>query len=398
MPIRRALDALGPAPRTDGQRGAARMAAGGRRAWHDSRGTDHVVWCRRRHGRDPVWLDQPTRWWCRCCHHAGPDATVPFLNNLLPIRGWHGELPVGWWQPPAAVESRLAAAWKRSAWPYPTVASCATARPTWCWWAGQEPVRLPVAQGARHQLDGPLLRWLGLTEPAMRELILLRHAHAGRPARPVRPGPPLSRRPRRGRGRGGGLPTSARARLRLCSPARRTRETTETVLSVLGHVDQRLKSASTRPPPAPRLGLIEATAMDRLLLVGHNPGLSGWWRCSAAASPPVPGMPPAGIAVLEFADGPVEPVPPPVRLLVAVTARAGCWACLLPPAGPGRGGGGQVQRSARPRRSASPAHPLGQHRRAASAWRGRWRCRRQWQVRMGWMSPVEIVGHPRYTR
>ena len=147
----------------------------------------------------------------------------------------------------------------------------------------------------------------------MRELILLRHAHA-EPAlagqsdldRPLSPD--------------GHAEAEAAARWLagqrlvpdcvLCSPARRTRETLETVLSVLGYVDQRLENQVYEATPGTLAGLLDGyREVDRVLLVGHNPGLERLVALlHSGQSTEFRGMPPAGIAVLEFAaEGPVDP-------------------------------------------------------------------------------------------
>src|SRR5690606_3196816 len=172
----------------------------------------------------------------------------------------------------------------------------------------------------------------------MRELILLRHAHA----EPALAGQSDLDRPLSPDGRaeaGAAARWLAEQRLVpdcvLCSPARRTRETLETVLSVLGYVDQRLEQRIYEATPGtlaslldghreqdPRRGrrIQEGTpaarasrldgqrAQDRRLLVGHNPGLERLVALlHSGASSEFRGMPPAGIAALEFAsEGPVE--------------------------------------------------------------------------------------------
>lgn len=96
----------------------------------------------------------------------------------------------------------------------------------------------------------------------------------------------------------------------LCSPARRTRETLEAVLRGIGFVEQRLADAIYEATPGTLAELVdEHREMDRLMLVGHNPGLE---RLAAllhsGQSGDYRGMPPGSIAVLEFAgDGGVEP-------------------------------------------------------------------------------------------
>ncbi|MCD9028028.1 histidine phosphatase family protein [Luteimonas sp. BDR2-5] len=142
----------------------------------------------------------------------------------------------------------------------------------------------------------------------MRELILLRHAHAD----PALPGQSDLDRPLSAEGLAEA--ESAGRWLRdkglvpdcvLCSPARRTRETLEAVLGIVGYVDQRLDERIYEATS----GTLAALADDhrevgRLLLVGHNPGLE---RLAAlmhsGQSGDYRGMPPAGIAVLTLRDG-----------------------------------------------------------------------------------------------
>ena len=96
----------------------------------------------------------------------------------------------------------------------------------------------------------------------------------------------------------------------LCSPARRTRETLEAVLGVVGYVEQRLVDGIYDATPGTLAALVDEHAeAERLLLVGHNPGVE---RLAAlmhsGQSGDFRGMPPAGIAVLDFpVDASVEP-------------------------------------------------------------------------------------------
>ena len=147
----------------------------------------------------------------------------------------------------------------------------------------------------------------------MRELILLRHAHA----EPALAGQPDLDRPLSPDGL---VEAEAAARwlaekrlvpdCALCSPARRTRETLETVLSVLGYVDQRLEPQVYEATAGTLAGLVDAhREVDRLLLVGHNPGLERLVALlHSGQSSEFRGMPPGAVAVLEFeGEGPVEP-------------------------------------------------------------------------------------------
>ncbi len=147
----------------------------------------------------------------------------------------------------------------------------------------------------------------------MRELILLRHAHAEPAAADqVDLDRPLSSE---------GL-AEAEAAGRwlkehqlvpdrvLCSPARRTRETLEAVLAAVGYVDQRLDDGVYDASPGSLMTLVDQHRdVDRLLLVGHNPGLE---LLSAllhtGQSTDFRGMPPGAIAVLRMAaDAELEP-------------------------------------------------------------------------------------------
>src|SRR5690606_3237306 len=111
----------------------------------------------------------------------------------------------------------------------------------------------------------------------MRQLILLRHAHA----ESVAPGRTDLDRPLSAAGRAeaeaagcwlqerGLMPDLA-----LCSPARRTRETLEAVLAQVGDVDLRLDEEIYEASPGALAGLVDRHRdVGRLLLVGHNPGL-----------------------------------------------------------------------------------------------------------------------------
>ncbi|WP_058836171.1 SixA phosphatase family protein [Luteimonas abyssi] len=147
----------------------------------------------------------------------------------------------------------------------------------------------------------------------MRELILLRHAHADA----ALPGQPDLDRPLSATGHAE-AESAARWLLEkrlvpdqvLCSPARRTRETLEVALGVLGYVDQRLESSIYEATPGALALLLERYRdTERVLLVGHNPGLE---RLAAllhsGQTGDYRGMPPAGVAVLEFeGEGAIEP-------------------------------------------------------------------------------------------
>ena len=147
----------------------------------------------------------------------------------------------------------------------------------------------------------------------MRELILLRHAHA-EPASTGqadldRPLSPVGLAEAEAAGRwlkeNNLLPDCV-----LCSPARRTRETLEAVLGITCFVEKRLEDAAYDATPGTLMGLIEARSdVDRLLVVGHNPGLEQLVALmSEGTSSDYRGMPPAGIAVLAFdREASIEP-------------------------------------------------------------------------------------------
>ncbi|GAB3746708.1 SixA phosphatase family protein [Lysobacter olei] len=142
----------------------------------------------------------------------------------------------------------------------------------------------------------------------MRELILLRHAHAETAAM----GQADLDRPLSAEGLAEAEAAGrwlAKHRLIpdcvLCSPSRRTRETLEAVLDVIGYIDQRIEPAIYEATPGTLIALADANVeVGRLMLVGHNPGLE---RLAAllhsGQSGDYRGMPPAGIAVLNV---PVE--------------------------------------------------------------------------------------------
>ena len=139
----------------------------------------------------------------------------------------------------------------------------------------------------------------------MRELILLRHAHA-EPAengladidRPLSPHG-LAEAEAAGRWllAQGLVPDRV-----LCSPARRTRETLEAVLGLTGYVEQRLDERVYDATPGTLAALVdEQRDVERLLLVGHNPGLEQLVALMhSGQSGDYRGMPPAAVAVLSL--------------------------------------------------------------------------------------------------
>ncbi|MHC1654702.1 SixA phosphatase family protein [Stenotrophomonas maltophilia] len=147
----------------------------------------------------------------------------------------------------------------------------------------------------------------------MRELILLRHAHA-EPATPGqadldRPLSPVGLAEAEAAGKwlkeNKLLPDCV-----LCSPARRTRETLEAVLATIGYVEKRLEDRIYEATPGTLAALVDDRRdLDRVLIVGHNPGLERLVALmTEGTSSDYRGMPPAGIAVLCFArEAAIEP-------------------------------------------------------------------------------------------
>lgn len=142
----------------------------------------------------------------------------------------------------------------------------------------------------------------------MRELILLRHAHA-EPAdngladidRPLSPHG-LAEAEAAGRWL---LEQRLVPDRVLCSPARRARETLEAVLSLTGYVEQRLEERIYDATPGTLAALVdEHREVERLLLVGHNPGMERLVALMhSGQSGDYRGMPPAAVAVLALPAG-----------------------------------------------------------------------------------------------
>jgi phosphohistidine phosphatase SixA len=147
----------------------------------------------------------------------------------------------------------------------------------------------------------------------MRELILLRHAHAeAAAANQADTDRPLSRQgiaEAEAAGRWlkehGYLPDRV-----LVSPSRRTRETLEEVLRVLGYVEQRQEQRIYDATPGTLMQVAdELRDIPRVMLVGHNPGLEQMAALlSSGQSGEFRGMPAGAIAVLHLpADAMLEP-------------------------------------------------------------------------------------------
>ena len=147
----------------------------------------------------------------------------------------------------------------------------------------------------------------------MRELILLRHAHA----ESAQPGQADLDRPLSAEGlaeaEAAGKWLASQKLVPdcvLCSPSRRTRETLEAVLAAVGYVDQRLEPSIYEATPGTLASLADAhNDVERLLMVGHNPGFEQLAALMhSGQSGDYRGMPPGGIAVLQLpADAALEP-------------------------------------------------------------------------------------------
>lgn len=147
----------------------------------------------------------------------------------------------------------------------------------------------------------------------MRQLILLRHAHA-EPSSPGqadidRPLSPEGLAEAEAAGRWlaeqGLVPDCV-----LCSPARRARETLEAVLATVGYVEQRLDDSIYDATSGALAALADSQRdAERLLLVGHNPGLEHLAALMhSGQSGDYRGMPPGSIAVLSLpVDAAIEP-------------------------------------------------------------------------------------------
>lgn len=147
----------------------------------------------------------------------------------------------------------------------------------------------------------------------MRELILLRHAHA----EPAAPGQDDIDR---ALSRGGQAEAEAAGRWLkkhgylpdriICSPSRRTRETLEQVLLAIGYVEQRQDPRVYEATPGTLMQVADDHKdLGRVMLVGHNPGFEQLAALlSSGQSGDFRGMPAGGIAVLRLpADSELEP-------------------------------------------------------------------------------------------
>lgn len=155
----------------------------------------------------------------------------------------------------------------------------------------------------------------------MRELLLLRHAEAMDAASDGRDiERPLSVHGEAQAHQVGLWLAGRRARVDvvLCSAARRAEMTADGVCGVLGAPRPQLLPEIYQATPGELLSLVEAHAGDaqRVLLVGHNPGLEQLLALlTEGRSGGGRGLAPAMLAWIELADGVAEPGSGRLRVL-----------------------------------------------------------------------------------
>lgn len=147
----------------------------------------------------------------------------------------------------------------------------------------------------------------------MRELVLLRHAHA----ESALPGQDDHERALSARGRSEAAAAGAWLKEHgylpdrvLCSSARRAQETLDLARQALGEAETESVDAIYEATPGELLAIADAYRdVPRLLMVGHNPGFEHLAALmSTGQSGDFRGMPAAGIAVLKLpADAALEP-------------------------------------------------------------------------------------------
>lgn len=156
----------------------------------------------------------------------------------------------------------------------------------------------------------------------MRELILLRHAHA----EPAAANQADLDRPLSAEGlaeaEAAGKWLAEKNLIPdciLCSPARRARETLEAVLGSIGYVEQRIEDGIYEGTSGTLIALADCQIdVSRLMLVGHNPGLEQLAALlHSGQSGDHRGMPPGGIAVLS--------VPPAAALEPGIAQLSAFW-------------------------------------------------------------------------
>lgn len=153
---------------------------------------------------------------------------------------------------------------------------------------------------------------------AVREIILLRHAHAEPAARDEDDMARTLSLRGEAEAEGAGrwlLEHSVAPERVLFSPAARTRETCERVLNVLGYTELRSEARIYEATPGMLIRVLDEHAdANPLLLIGHNPGLESLVALlTEGASDSGRGLPPAGVAWLTLPPGPLEPGTAEVR-------------------------------------------------------------------------------------
>jgi phosphohistidine phosphatase SixA len=91
----------------------------------------------------------------------------------------------------------------------------------------------------------------------------------------------------------------------VTSPARRAQETLARVVQAIGNLPTTSEASIYEATPGELMGVVEANRdAGRLLLVGHNPGFESLVALlTTGQSGDHRGMPPAGLAVLDFPAG-----------------------------------------------------------------------------------------------
>jgi len=138
---------------------------------------------------------------------------------------------------------------------------------------------------------------------AVREIILVRHAHAEPAAKDQDDFARVLtlRGEAEADAAGSWLKQHGAAPARvLCSPAARARETCERVLAALGYTDVRSEARIYEATPAALIRVLDEHAdANPLMLVGHNPGLENLVALlTEGASDSGRGIPPAGVVWL----------------------------------------------------------------------------------------------------
>lgn len=137
----------------------------------------------------------------------------------------------------------------------------------------------------------------------MRELILLRHAHADEP----RSGQADIDRPLSVEGQAAAeavgrwlVDNDLKPDCVICSPAQRARETAEGVMRVTGYIDMCTEDAIYEATPGVLIDVADRYRdIGRVMLVGHNPGLEQLAALmESGQTGDYRGMPPAGVVVL----------------------------------------------------------------------------------------------------